>query len=95
MAQRIYLNDDWQFTERFSMELLEKEWDGKDVRRVRLPHTCKETPFHYFDEHIYQMVSGYRRMLFAPEAWRDAHVLLTIDGAAHESEVFLNGEKVV
>ncbi|MGN0141210.1 MAG: glycoside hydrolase family 2 TIM barrel-domain containing protein [Roseburia sp.] len=94
MAQRIYLNDDWQFTEQFSMELLEKEWDGKDVRRVRLPHTCKETPFHYFDEHIYQMVSGYRRMLFAPEAWRDAHVLLTIDGAAHESEVFLNGEKI-
>ncbi len=94
MAQRIYMNDDWGFTETFSEKLLDWEYDGKDLRRVRLPHTCKETPLHYFDEQIYQMVSGYRRVFRAPEEWKEKRVLLTIDGAAHESEIFLNGKKI-
>lgn len=94
MAQRIYINDGWGFTETFSDTLLDTEYDGKDLLPVRLPHTCKETPFHYFDEHIYQMVSGYRREFTAQEEWKEKRVFLTIDGAAHESEVFLNGRKV-
>ena len=32
--------------------------------------SCKELPFHYFDEELYQMVSGYRRKIFAPKNWR-------------------------
>ena len=93
-AQRVYLNNDWGFTEKYSEELLRLDYDESGLENVRLPHTCKETPFHYFDEHIYQMVSGYRKVLEVSEEWRGKKLILTIDGAAHESEVFVNGEKV-
>lgn len=94
MTERIYLNDNWRFTEQYSADLLKKDFDDSSLAVVRLPHTCKETPFHYFDEHIYQMICGYRRVLDVPEAWKGKRIFLTIDGAAHESEVFLNGEKI-
>lgn len=94
MHNRIYLNDGWQFTESFSEALLKPQCDITDMETVRLPHTCKETPFHYFDEHIYQMVSGYRKTFLAEEAWKGKRVLLTLEGAAHDSEVSLNGVKI-
>lgn len=94
MQKRIYLNDDWCFTECFSEKIFDKDFAEDGMRTVRLPHTCKETPLHYFDEHIYQMVSGYRRIIEAPEVWSGQKVILTIDGAAHESEVFLNKESL-
>lgn len=94
MEKRIYLNDHWRFCETFQEEMLKKEFDASQLEEVRLPHTCKEIPYHYFDEHIYQMVSGYVRTIDAKEEWRGKEILLTIDGAAHDSEVFLNGERV-
>lgn len=94
MTDRVYLNDAWKFTEEFSEQMLSWEFDDEKLVSVRLPHTVKETPLHYFDEQIYQMVSGYRRIVEIPEAWRGRRILLTVDGAGHESEVFLNGKKV-
>lgn len=94
MTERIYLNDNWRFTEQYSADLLKKDFDDSGLAMVRLPHTCKETPFHYFDEHIYQMICGYRKVLDVPETWKGKRIFLTIDGAAHESEAFLNGEKI-
>ncbi|MCH5257957.1 MAG: glycoside hydrolase family 2 protein [Lachnospiraceae bacterium] len=94
MGERIYLNDDWQFTENYSSSLLEPNCDEDQLKAVRLPHTCKETPFNYFDDQIYQMISGYRKTFTAPEEWKGQKVLLTIEGAAHDSEVFLNKTKV-
>lgn len=91
---RIYLNNDWYFTEHFSNQIFDADFAAEGMTAVRLPHTCRETPLHYFDEHIYQMVSGYRRTITVPELWRGQNVILTIDGAAHESEVFLNGKRV-
>lgn len=92
--ERIYWNRDWGFTKHFHEELLQLDYQGEDLESVCLPHTCAETPFHYFDAHIYQMVSGYRKVFNAPKEWEGKEILLTIDGAAHESEVFLNGKKI-
>ena len=86
---RIYINDDWKFTSEYSDEFLKQE--KKDIVTVRLPHTCKELPFHYFSEDEYQMVCGYQKILYAPKQWQGKKVFLTIDGAAHYAEVFLNG----
>ena len=93
MRIRVYLDDRWGFTEQFTEELTAKEYAG-DLREVRLPHTCKETPLHYFDESIYQMVSGYRRILNAPKDWEGKRIVLTFDGVGHACRVFLNGEQV-
>ena len=94
MGNRIYLNENWKFKEEFDEAIINADYDAKDMADVRLPHTCKELPYHYFDEHDYQMVSGYRRVIKAEASWKGKAVLLTIDGAAHDSEVFLNGEKI-
>ena len=94
MTHRFYLNDDWLFTEQFEDSLAAPEYPENTLQPVRLPHTCKETPFHYFDESLYQMVSGYRRHLLIPEDWQGKQILLTFEGAAHDSTVFCNGKKV-
>ena len=40
------------------------------------------------------MVSGYRRHLLIPKDWQGKRILLTFEGAAHDSTVFCNGKKV-
>lgn len=94
MTHRLYLNDDWLFTEQFEDSLVAPEYPENTLQPVRLPHTCNETPFHYFDESLYQMVSGYRRHLLIPKNWQGKRILLTFEGAAHDSTVFCNGKKV-
>ena len=56
--RKIYdINDNWEFTPVFGSEFLNGEnAEDAPVEQVRLPHTCKVTPYHYFDESIYQMV---------------------------------------
>ena len=93
MRERIYWNRDWKFTTVYTEELLEKEFVG-ELQNVTLPHTAAETPFHYFDESIYQMVSGYRKVFVPDESWRNKQVILTIEAAGHQAEVFINGNKV-
>ena len=80
MKNRIYLNNEWRFCENFEPEMIEAGYDDSSMQEVRIPHTCKEIPYHYFDEHIYQMVSGYRRRIEAPLEWKGKCVLLTSKG---------------
>ena len=83
MNERIYLNNDWFFSE---------NWDSaEEFRKVRLPHTCRELPLHYCNEEDYQIVSGYGRKLEIPEKWKGSVLLLTFEGAAHQATVFVNG----
>ena len=84
MSKRFYLNNDWYFAE---------SWDKPEFRQVRLPHTCKELPLHYFDEQEYQMLCGYAREVFVPAEWQGSVLLLTFEGAAHQATVYVNGEE--
>lgn len=94
MSERIYLNRGWRFTEKYTEELLNSEHNIQAMQEIEIPHTVKETPLHYFDESIYQMESAYIRKLEVPEEWANKDVLITFEGVAHESEVFLNGTSV-
>lgn len=58
------------------------------------PHTTKELPFHYFDEHEYQKLSCYKKKLYGEKTWEGKVVLLTFDGVAHDGIVYVNGKKV-
>ena len=86
MRQHIDLNRGWEFTEHFD--------DFSDPVTVSLPHTCRETPYDYFDESAYQMVCGYRRRIAAPEEWAGKRVFLCVGTAGHSAEVFADGVKV-
>ena len=86
MKQRIYLNNDWTFWHE----------DNPDVKEtVRLPHANVETPFNYFDEHIYQFVSVYEKTVTIPKELKGKLLFLTFEGAAHKADVFVNGEPVM
>lgn len=91
---RIYINNDWKFSETFSLDMTKADFDDSSMKDVRIPHTVKETPLHYFDENDYQMVSGYRRIINVPKSWDKKTVLLTFEGVAHDAAVFVNGTKV-
>ena len=91
--KKIPLNNDWGFTKEFSEELLQDNVSVK-LQSVRIPHTVVETPFNYFDEHIYQMVSGYRKEFMVPYEWIDKRINLCFAGVAHFTKVYINGEFV-
>ena len=91
---RIYLNEGWRFAKEFTEELIGVDCGEEELEKIRLPHTVSETPFSYFDESVYQMVSGYRRILFVPEDWMGKRLLLTFEGVAHDSQVYCNGKNV-
>lgn len=90
---RIYINDGWLFAREFKEEYKNGIVDS-DMKEIRIPHTTRELPFNYFTEEEYQMLSAYRKVIFAPAEWKDKRVLITFEGAAHYAVVYLNGEKI-
>ena len=90
----IYIDRNWKFDEEFSEEMTKLQYDDRFMEDVIIPHTVKETPLHYFDESVYQMVSCYRRHFMAQKEWKDRVVLLTFEGVAHEATVYINGNNV-
>lgn len=93
MKERIYLNDGWEFTNKFEEKMIQSKYSG-ELQKVRLPHTVAVTPFNSFDESVYQSVSGYRKEFITEPKWKGKKVLLTVEAAAHQSEVFLNGKSL-
>ncbi len=91
---RTYYMRGWRFSPQFEETMLTERMGAEEGCTVDLPHTCKETPFHYFDEQIYQMVCCYQKLIKAPEGWRGKKLLLTFDAVGHEADVYLNGEHV-
>ena len=45
MEKRIYWNDGWKFHESYEKQMRENAYPDDGWERVRLPHTCRETPF--------------------------------------------------
>ncbi len=91
---RIYFNDNWQFKGDIPENINVDSLAFDDSSNVRIPHTVKELPFHYFDEHDYQMISAYKKTFTYREEWKGKVLLLTFDGVAHVSKVYLNGSLI-
>ena len=93
MTDNIYLNDGWEFTECYTDKLHDISYN-KNLQKVRIPHTVRELPLHYFDEADYQMVCGYRYILKPVDLWDWKRLILTFKGAAHEATVYVNGKEI-
>ncbi|MBB5218007.1 glycoside hydrolase family 2 protein [Treponema rectale] len=93
MKNRIYLNNDWEFSDEFNEKMLSPKFKGK-WESVRIPHSVTETPFNSFDESIYQKISLYRKSFKTETEWAGKRIILTVGAAAHMAEVYLNGEKL-
>ncbi len=99
MKNRIYINDDWSYFDEFDESQVKGKISssGKTASRlqkVRLPHTSCVLPFNNFDEKIYQKVALYRKDFKTQPEWKGKKVLLTVEAAAHEATVYINGEPV-
>lgn len=91
---RLYLNDGWLYSSEFKPEMTKSDCaDNYEV--VRLPHSVGSMPFNCFTPEIYQKNSLYKRTFKTENDWAEKKVLLTVEGAAHESEVFLNGKSLI
>lgn len=90
MRTILHLNDGWEFTPVFDNDFLS---GAGEAEKVRLPHTCKTTPYDYFDESIYQMVCGYRRRLDLRDRGSRS-VFICFGAAAHDAKVYLDGELI-
>ena len=93
MKNRYYLNNQWKFGEAYTEDMKKTTYDDSQMQEVRIPHTCKELPFHYFDENDYQMLCGYRKIIEIPKEWEGKQLLLTFEGVAHACEVYVNEMK--
>jgi len=91
---RIDINNGWLWTEEFNEEMVKPSYEEGGMESVRIPHTVKVTPLNYFDAHVYQMVSCYRKTIDVPAEWKDKKVYITFDAVAHEAEVYVNGVSV-
>lgn len=91
MKDRIYFNNGWEFSPSFNEKMLDSKYKGK-FEQVRIPHSVCETPFNGFDESEYQKLSIYRKFFKTEKEWAGKKILLTIEGAAHQCDVFLNGK---
>ena len=90
MRKLIDINNNWEFTPSFSCEFMN---GGGEAQTVRLPHTCAETPYDYFDESIYQMVCGYRKRLDLSDR-NGRRAFVCFGAAAHYAKVYLDGELI-
>ncbi len=83
MIERIYINNDWLFTN-----------DKKEKEIVDIPHTVKEIPFNYFDQEIYQFISSYEKEINLNK-YLDKNIFLTFEGVAHKATIFLNDKEIL
>ena len=87
MALKIPFNDDWTYNDSYDA-LPQGQY-------VRIPHTVAVTPFNYFDESVYQKISGYRKEFEFPKDAEGKRVFIVFEGVAHKADVFVNGKEVV
>ncbi len=90
MKNRIYLNSDWEFSPSFDEKFLSPKSKTK-FEKVNLPHSVAVTPFNNFDESLYQKISFYKKTFATEKSWKGKKILLTVEGAAHKAEIFVNG----
>ncbi len=91
---KIYIDRNWKFDADFEEGMIFPGYSESQMTDVDIPHSVADMPLHYFDESIYQMVCGYRRHLFAEKRWSGSNILITFEGVAHESTLYVNGNEI-
>lgn len=85
--KQIPLNDEWKFTPTFHPEYIQSY--PKEAADVRIPHTVKELPYHYFSEVETQLISSYQTTFFLKKNTFKEYVL-AFDGVMESAEVYVN-----
>ena len=89
------MNDNWNYRVLPSHHATAENMKAvRENVRVRLPHTVRELPYDYFNEKDYQFISSYEKKLEIPAKWEGKRLILTIEAAAHEADVYVNNKQL-
>lgn len=92
---RLNLNFDWKYTEEWDESLINPSYDDSELELVQIPHANKEIPYNYFDEKMYQFVSGYRKTFVVPKEYEGKRLVLRFEAVANYAIVYVNGIKAM
>ena len=70
------------------------DFDDSKFKRVVIPHTNVELPWHNFDDKDYEFVSTYRRRFKYPKEAEGKRVFVDFEGAMTASTVWINGVRL-
>ena len=84
-----HINFDWLFKPDEVIDAIQKPME--DAVCIAIPHTHQFLPFQYANEHDYQFISTYQKMIPYDVVWKNKYVTLHFEGVAHEAKVYLNG----
>ena len=85
------LNRNWLYGGKMAAGAHEPAFTDAHFRRVTLPHTNVDLPWHSFDDKAYEFVSIYRRHFPAPANWAGKRVFADFAGVMTAAKVSING----
>lgn len=87
------INNDWYYSNQYSDSYMgAKDFEG--FLNVNLPHTNKEVPYNYFDEHLTEFISCYGKIIHVNETWMTRRIFLEFEGVMSEASIYINGHYV-
>ena len=90
-------NQEWEFVKdmdtTITPSLFDRSDNGLQWEKVRLPHTANIEPLVIEDQQ-WQGDMFYRKFFTVEPEMEGKHITLKFEGAMHEADIYLNGEKV-
>ena len=90
-------NTEWEFVKdmdtTITPSLFERSGSELDWEKIRLPHTANIEPLVIEDQQ-WQGDMFYRKFFNVDPEMEGKHITLKFEGAMHEADIYLNGEKV-
>lgn len=81
-SNKICISNNWEF----------KENENSEKILINLPHTNKETPYNYFDEKMYQIISYYEKNIYIKNSSK--RTFLMFEGVMTAFTLYVNGNKL-
>ena len=85
------LNFNWKFIPYFKEEFLTKLDEGETIN---IPHSVSETPYNYFSEESYQIVSSYEKLFDVDHFDKTRRYFIRFDGFMVKANIYLNGNNL-
>lgn len=88
------LNHNWLYSEKFTPEAVQTNFNDKNFQRVTIPHTNKMLPVSGFDEKEYMFVSVYRRHFKLPKDLQGKRIFVNFGGVMTAAKVYINSQSL-
>lgn len=95
MKERIPMNFNWFFSQKFLDKHLYEFNDTEGFELVDLPHSAYTTPYNYFSEESITGVCTYKKVIFIKKEYYGQKVKLLFEGVLHLATIYVNDHFVL